>query len=275
MTDEALDRKASLAIARWSLRGLTPVAETATSRVLRAEAPTGPVALKLLKPYGADEMGGAALLDWYGGRGAVRLLGAAEGMMLLDWCPGAPLGDLVRAGQDARATEVLCAVIGALHAPRGAPPPGLTPLATQLGALLDTDPAGWPPAVAKAAGLARSLLATAPDAIPLHGDLHHDNVIGGGSEWLAIDPKGLTGDPAYEVANVFRNPPGAEALAADPARIAGLADTFAARLGLNRRRMLEWAAVQAALSAVWNRDAGNPADTDLGLLPRLLAAAGS
>jgi streptomycin 6-kinase len=269
-----LDLRASRATALWSLRDLIPIADTPTSRVLRAKTATGPVALKLLKPYGADEIRGAALLDWYGGRGAVRLLARSEDMMLLDWCPGAALGDLVRSGEDARATEVLCEVIAALHARRGAPPPGLAPLAGQVRALLETDLAGWPPEVATAAALARHLLATETTAIPLHGDLHHDNVIGAGDDWRAIDPKGLTGDPAYEVANAFRNPLGAEALAGDPARIGRLADRFAARLGLDRQRMLEWGTVQAALSAVWDRSAGLSTATDLWLLPRLLAASG-
>jgi hypothetical protein len=43
-----LDLRASRATALWSLRDLIPIADTPTSRVLRAKTATGPVALKLL-----------------------------------------------------------------------------------------------------------------------------------------------------------------------------------------------------------------------------------
>lgn len=36
--------------------------------------------------------------------------------------------------------------------------------------------------------------------VVLHGDLHHENILLDATEgWVAIDPKGLTGDPALEI----------------------------------------------------------------------------
>lgn len=43
---------------------------------------------------------------------------------------------------------------------------------------------------------------------PLHGDLHHFNLLRSGNDWLAIDPKGMFGDPAWECAAFLRNPAG-------------------------------------------------------------------
>lgn len=40
----------------------------------------------------------------------------------------------------------------------------------------------------------------------LHVDLHHDNILQNGNEWLVIDPKGVVGEPAYEVAAFIHNP---------------------------------------------------------------------
>ncbi len=41
----------------------------------------------------------------------------------------------------------------------------------------------------------------------LHGDLHHENVLDFGEKgWLAIDPKKLYGDRAFDYANIFCNP---------------------------------------------------------------------
>ena len=79
-------------------------------------------------------------------------------------------------------------------------------------------------------------------------------------------------DPHYEVANAFRNPPGATNLAADPKRINAMADAFASRLGFNRKRVLGFAAAHSGLSVCWDLVDGNPVTTDLAILPNLLSA---
>jgi streptomycin 6-kinase len=59
---------------------------------------------------------------------------------------------------------------------------------------------------AKSEAEARSLLDAPGEAVVLHGDFHHDNVMDGGPRgWLAIDPKGLIGEREFEFANLFRN----------------------------------------------------------------------
>ena len=125
---------------------------------------------------------------------------------------------------------------------------------------------------ARASGIALRLFDKPSAQVPLHGDLHHDNIISSGRGWLAIDPVGLMGDPAYEVAPAFISPAGAEKLAADPRRIAALTDTLASRLELNRKRVLGWAAAHAALSACLNLDQGKPITVQLACLPNLLSA---
>jgi streptomycin 6-kinase len=108
--------------------------------------------------------------------------------------------------------------------------------------------------------------------VPLHGDFHHDNVVGSRRGWLAIDPKGVLGDRHYDVSNIFRNPNGAGELAQQPDRIDGLADLFTARLGLDRKRTLQWATAHCALSECWNREQGDEFDFNLTMLPLLLDA---
>ena len=97
---------------------------------------------------------------------------------------------------------------------------------------------------------------------PLHGDLHHGNILSSdGRGWLAIDPKGLLGEPAYDLANVFLNPVGMMEVIQDPSRIDRLADRFARNLGYERRRLLRFAYVHAALSACWTlAEGGDPAE---------------
>ena len=42
------------------------------------------------------------------------------------------------------------------------------------------------------------LLKSTTKEVLLHGDLHHDNILKNGDNWLVIDPKGFIGDPAFE-----------------------------------------------------------------------------
>lgn len=50
------------------------------------------------------------------------------------------------------------------------------------------------------------MLATSPEPVALHGDLHHQNVLRGPRGWVLIDPKGVIGDPAFEPSAAIRNP---------------------------------------------------------------------
>ena len=104
-------------------------------------------------------------------------------------------------------------------------------------------------------GCSPELNGSATENALLHGDLHYWNILSAESEpWLAIDPKGVVGDPAFEPAAWLLNP--------KPRDLAGRAssapagnrrlDQFAGELGLARERMLAWGYAQAVLSAWWS-----------------------
>lgn len=92
----------------------------------------------------------------------------------------------------------------------------------------------------------------------LHGDLHHHNVLLDNQRgWLAIDPKGVVGELAYEVGAAFRNPCERPAVFAARATIERRVGRFAGVLGLDAERVLGWAFAQAVLAAIWEvEDAG-------------------
>jgi len=278
MNQSPVETALNRALIRWSLTKSTPVAETATSWIFRVEQNgRNFAALKILKPIkGEGERRGAALMNWYGGEGAATVFDSHGDTMFMEWLDGIPLGDAVRQGRDDEATIALSSVVAGLHRPRAEPPEGLLPLRDHFNALFETDVRAWPHTArdlyARANGVALMLFDKPSAQIPLHGDLHHDNVISSGRGWLAIDPKALVGDPVYEVANAFINPMGADKLAADPRRIAAMADIFNQRLGFSRKRMLGWAAAHAALSACWDIEDGNPITGQLAILPNLLSA---
>jgi streptomycin 6-kinase len=276
-TDDELAARLGVAMERWSLDAAMPIAETATSWVLRATSDTGVHALKLLKPYGFDEINGAQLMQWWAGDGAARIDAIDGHDVLMEWLEGGTLGDIVRAdnGRDVDGMDVLCEVLAGLHKPRAAPYPELVPLETQMRQLRESDLAFLPeavrPAWRHAQNLLADLLATATERIPLHGDLHHDNVIGHDGNWRVIDPKGLIGDPVFDGANLFRNPYPADALVFDPARIDVLAERLSATMGWPRRRILQWACVLNAISACWT-PAGANFEWEMRMMPVMLAA---
>jgi streptomycin 6-kinase len=86
----------------------------------------------------------------------------------------------------------------------------------------------------------------------IHGDLHHDNILYDEKRgWLAIDPKGRIGDPAYNAARIMRNywdTKPTEPLVRKRFEI--LADV----LGFSEQRIASWAYLDCVLSESWDLD---------------------
>jgi streptomycin 6-kinase len=111
-----------------------------------------------------------------------------------------------------------------------------------------------PQLVETAEALFADLFASQDTTCLLHGDLHHYNILRAEREpWLAIDPKGVTGEPAYEVGALLRNPWPGLLEGTDPERVLSRrVDQLAEELSLDRQRLLMWGTAQAVLSAWWN-----------------------
>ncbi len=104
--------------------------------------------------------------------------------------------------------------------------------------------------------LYRELSASMAEPVLLHGDLHHENILAAEREpWLAIDPKGLVGEPAYETGAWLRNPMPQLLDMPQPGRIlARRIDQLAEELGFDRARLRDWGLAQAMLSAWWSME---------------------
>ena len=99
------------------------------------------------------------------------------------------------------------------------------------------------------------LCASSAAPVVLHGDLHYGNVLTSDRDgWLAIDPKGVLGEPCYEVGDLFRNRVDelfdSEPVAAMRRRV----DTVTDLTGFDRERIRLWALSQAVLSEIWSAD---------------------
>jgi streptomycin 6-kinase len=278
MNQSPVETALSRALIRWSLTKATPMAETPTSWIFRVEQNGRNFAvLKILKPGKGDgEQRGGELMHWYAGEGAATVFDRHGGTLFMEWLDGIPLGEAVRHGRDDEATIALATVVSSLHRPRPDAPKDLLPLRAHFDPLFNTNIRSWPYTArdlfARAAGVALTLFDRPSAQIPLHGDLHHDNIISSPRGWLAIDPRALLGDPVYEVANALNNPVGADDLVKDPRRIAAMSELLSQRLNFPRKRILGWAAAHAALSACWALEDEQPIAAQLAMLPLLLTA---
>ena len=208
---------------------------------------------------GPEERDGAALMAWWNGDGAARVLAREGDALLLERAMGAgSLAAMAADGRDDQATLILCQVAAGLHRRRReALPPSLKPLGVWFRTL---EPAARTHGgvLTRSAEAARSLLDTPEQQAALHGDLHHDNVLDFGPRgWLAIDPKGLIGERGFDYANLFCNPWPA---AIEPGRLWGRLNLVAEAAQLDPARLRRWILAYAGLSAAWTLESGMPKD---------------
>jgi streptomycin 6-kinase len=212
-----------------------------------------------------DEAPGFALMQAAKGQGCVPVLDYSDGIALMGWLEGPLAGALSRTGQDKQALNALIGACKAMHS--AVAPAALPDLKTTDDCLQELFELQYAPdcsvqtrqLFAHAQRLARALASTQSTLRPLHGDLHHDNVILSPNGPLMFDAKGIRGEPAYEASNMFCNPIGSCALIRDPARARWMADELAPVFATTPLRLLQWAAVRIALSIVWDVKSPLPA----------------
>lgn len=261
-----LPERLAAAAARWDLRLGGPVARLSFNYVTAATDAAGEqVILKLGVPR--EELRNEIdCLRLYDGRSAVRLLDAApaEGALLLErLAPGARLKTLFPA-DDERATTIAGQLMRRIW---HAPPPGhsfphVSSWIAGLGGLRSRYGGGTGPFPPRLVDLAErlfaELLADPHPPVVLHGDMNHENMLSAEREpWLVIDPKGVIGEPEYEVGALIRNPQPVYQDFPDLRRLLGRRlDLLAELLGFDRQRLWAWSFAQLILSIWWNVEDG-------------------
>lgn len=202
-------------------------------------------------PYRSE----AAALALYDGDGAVQLIEvdhARRAMLLERAIPGESIISL----PDEESTRIAAETMRKLWRP--APPGG--PFETlegwfkgfakhrqRFGGSGPIDPSLFD----RGERLFADLLASQDERVVLHGDFHHENLLSSRRGWLAIDSKGVIGEPAYEPANWIRNPRGIQQRPNLREVVARRVDQFAEILEIDRARIRDWAIAQLMLSACW------------------------
>lgn len=268
---ERLPSLLSLSIERWGLSLDEPFTNLTFNYVTPGRDKFGnEVVLKIGLPSKELQSEGEAL-KLFSGRGAISLIDALpeKGILLLE--RARPGKSLVNEIDDAKATKAAAFTMKGLwgDAPVGSLFPTVADWMNGFSRLREKFSGGTGPLpehlVSEAESLAKELLASSETIKVLHGDLHQDNIVQSGHDWVAIDPKGLIGDPAYEVGAFLRNP---ASLYDDATRAADIVakrlDVFEKHLGFSKERMLKWAYVQSVLSAWWViEDGGNSFESAL------------
>ena len=246
---------------RWDLRLEAPFGLSFNYVTAARRADGSAVVLKLGVP-GREWHTEAAALRLYGGVGAARLLDAdaEHGALLLErLIPGTMLAEL---GDDERMTEIAAGVMGRIWQP---PPsqhqfPAVADWAAGLDAVRQHFAEGALPIEPRLLDMAQAyfaeLLHSQPSEVVLHGDLHHFNILQADQGWKLIDPKGLIGEPAYELGAFLLNPNTTIMHHSDlKAVLIRRIDQLCERLDLQRQRVVRYAVAHAVLSGWWDMDA--------------------
>jgi streptomycin 6-kinase len=244
----------------WSLTALSPFENLSYNYIapaVRADGTETILKIGVPSPELSSEIEALMLYD---GRGSVKLLDVDRdlGALLLERLkPGV---SLLSIADDEEATHIAAQVMRQLWRPVASDHP--FPSVTQWAAGLDkmrshfAGSTGPMPAdlVEKAEGLFAELLDSMEEPVLLHGDLHHENILSAERQaWLAIDPKGVVGEPAYEAGALLCSISPRLLEQSRPSRIiARRVDILSAELGFDRARLLGWGLAQAVLSAWWS-----------------------
>lgn len=250
---------------RWSLTLLPhfePLSYNFVAPAIRSDGTKAVLKLGVPNPELISEI---TALRIYAGQGAAHLFEAdAEGgALLLEYLePGTPLAEL---GDDLQATEIAARVMIQLweaspnleDLKNNASLQSVEKWALGLNRLRERYTGGTGPfphkLIEQAETLFDDLLASTDQHVVLHGDLHHWNILKAQRQpWLALDPKGVIGDPDFEVAAWMHNPIDELHTWPNLGRILSRRlDQFSEILELDRQRLLAWSLAQCVLSAWW------------------------
>lgn len=247
----------------WKLKLEGPVSNLSYNFVLHAKDEHGtPVMLKLGVPS-FDFSNEIRTLKVYGGRGCARLLKADEerGAMLLEKLVPGTMLSLEK--DEKAAVHTYLGVWKAIRTPVPAEckSPTILDWASGLGRYNNLHEKGDGPIEASYIENAQKyfseLMETTERMELLHGDLHHENILYDDKKgWLAIDPKGVVGDPYFDLISFMTN----HLLKKENPKqlLLQRVELITEGLSLDRERLLKAGVAMGILSTCWGLEDHDP-----------------
>lgn len=252
-------------IKRWSLQAVQPVNQLSYNYLEFARSRKfGAVVLKICVPNPELYTEIKALELYQGQEGVVRLIDRDidQGALLLERIePGYKLSSLAN-DQEATRISARAMMDIILPAPQESDFPtmekwcqGFVRYQNDYG----KDGGPLPPSVFSLANdLVSDLLREQQDRYLLHGDLHHYNLLfREDGAWIAIDPKGVIGEIAFEAGPYLFNP------IPDLVHRTNLLETLERRLeimeeitDIDQHRLAAWSFCRTVLAAIWSIEEG-------------------
>lgn len=240
----------------WNLTVVAPVPDLSYNYVLFVENSDQQACVLKMSLPGEEFENELQALQIYDSVGCVKLLHAdvLNGAMLLERLqPGTMLS--TERDED-KAIYLFCEVWKKIRRPLPERPsfPFVTDWATTFTAYCSLNSSDQPipvEVVQKADNYMQELSMNAHDIQLLHGDLHHNNILFSEQKgWIAIDPKGVGGDPVFDIVpflvnHLFKNE--------DPRSVLNKRiDRICENLVLHRSRLLKAAYAMSILKACWS-----------------------
>jgi streptomycin 6-kinase len=209
---------------------------------------------------------GWALTSFRGGAARLCNQDHALGLIVVERIlPGDDIRPLSRVDDDA-ATQEIAQLAARLHSQQTAV--AELPHLREIGIAFEgtSDPRLPASLVAAARRMFEELVESPGPEVTLHGDLHHMNVLRGTAGWMAIDPHGWVGDPAFEAAPMLANPramieEGGDARGMDgrdlARRVIRRAEVYSEVAGLDSARVRAWALVGCVIAELWMLEGHN------------------
>jgi streptomycin 6-kinase len=247
---------------QWDLRPDGGVRHGYVGLVVPVVRHDGTTAAVKLQPIDPMHLGEATALRVWDGDGAVRLLAEheTEGTAILLLERLEPDSCLLTIKED-EAVGIIKGLLSRLNAHQA--PPEIQKLDDVVAKML----AYVPEAVTKLADAREQLLLIRwSDAVNdlgpagdrlLHWDLHYENVLAGQREpWLAIDPKPLAGDPAFELLPALHNRWDEAVATGDPAKVVRRRFDQLSE-GMDRDHAVLWTLARVLQNSLWTIEDGD------------------
>lgn len=239
----------------WHLTQLKPFNDLTYNYVLSGYQNMKQVVLKISPDIESLKKEANALIAFQGYSCLILYASKNDALLLEQAMPGQSLKNYFN-HRDEEAIHITAALITNLHK-ASLPIEGQFPHISDWLTLLDKDLNIPMQYLQKARDYKNYLLKTVPKNVLLHGDLHHDNILSHGNDWVAIDPKGVIGDPAYEIPAFIRNPiPDLLMIPNAKKMIENRIKLFADILKISSERIVQWNFVQSVLAWAWALEDG-------------------